>query len=433
MAFDMARVTNGLKAAVQRGRWLLLAVGLTVLLQLLMHAGSDETIRQPVAPSWPRVETLSVHYGDDNEHAQVRLYGQTGTPALVNLTAAVAARVEATPVLPGEPVKAGDLLVSLERRDLELRLAQREADIQDVQARMRSEELRAESEKQSLEQQRILLGVARRDWERLRTLGKAHQISDSQLDAAQSALARQRITVIERQLQVADQDNRVARLQAQKQQAESARAQAQLDLERSQIRADFDGWLTRLDVAAGKRVRPGDVLAQVYPAHSVEIKAQVPNRYLAGIRAAQAAGRPVRAQLEESAVPAALYLDRMLASVQEGRGGVDAVFRPQGDAPLPVVLGQSVLVSLQVPLSARALRIEPRCLYQDRYVYRLDSHNRLEAVNVTRLGVRMLDGKEVVLIASPALSEGDRLLKTRLTGALTGQQVTPVDLAVDDS
>ncbi|MCY4473082.1 MAG: biotin/lipoyl-binding protein [Kistimonas sp.] len=430
MAVELSSWAVQLKTFLRHRRWALLAIVLTCALLVLFHAGADHAGRQSAPPSPPRVETVPVAYAQE-EYAQVRLYGKAETPARVTLTSTIAARVLATPILAGQPVKTGDLLISLDRRDLELQLVQREAEVKDVQARMRSELLRTESEKKSLEQERVLLEVARRDWERQRALGKEHQVSDSQIDAARSALARQRITVIERQLQVADQQNRAARLQAQQEQAESARAQVQLDLERSQIKADFDGWLIQLSVAEGDQVHPGEALAQVYPADAVEIRAQVPNRYLPRLRQAQAAGQPIKAQLEESSAPPVFYMDRLMASVEEGRGGVDAVFRPASDQPLPVVLGQSVVIKLQVPLPADTLRVQPGCLYDDRYVYRLDKDNKLEAVSVERRGLRTVAGQEVLLISSSALSEGDRLLKTRLSGALTGLLVSPVDLPPD--
>ena len=183
-------------------RWPVILLVVTLILLALMSMTSDSPEPSKASkPMW-RVETLPVSLAPQS--VEVRLYGRVETPRLVTLTAATNAYVDVAAILPGEAVDEGDLVVSLDQRDLKLSLAQRQADLNDTLARLDSETLREQADKDALEQEKLLLDSVRREHKRQQSLKQKNLVSVRKVDIAKEALVRQQLTVITRQQQVSD-------------------------------------------------------------------------------------------------------------------------------------------------------------------------------------------------------------------------------------
>ncbi len=415
-----SRIYPSLKARPFFGA--LLAIVITLFLLFLFFAVSESPEKSELKKTPWKVAVLPVVFNDSG-HVDVRLYGQVESPRLTLMTADSAAYVEQVQVLSGHRVNKGDLLVQLDQRDLTLQLQQRKADETEVRARLASENLRFDADRKALTEDVQLFERARREYERLKSLEKQKLTSISRTEAAQGDLGRQQLQVIIRQQNLADHQNRSRQLTAQFSRAEALRMQAELALERSTFTAPFDGWVTRVDVSAGERVRQGDTVVELYPASSVEIRAQIPDHYLSSTRHVLQSGQPLLAMTGEGQ---SLMLNRLASYIDQGRGGLDGFFRQAFNNPedIPLALGRPLAITLSIPVQKPVVRISPRMLYEDTVVYRVAEDNTLQAVEVNREGSVIVEGQEYLQISSDELQAGDKLLETRLANAITGLEVS---------
>ena len=217
------------------------------------------------------LQTLSPH---------VSLYGRLESLSSAQLNAAVAAEVLEVAVVEGDQVAAGDLLVRLDDRDVRLRLAQREADIIDAEARVEAEKTRFETDRKSLVRERRLLQLTRYEVARLQDLLRKKVGSQSALDNARQAVERQAVAVAAREQSIAEHPARMAQAEASLQRAHALRDQAKLDLARCTVSAPFAGRIASRSVAVGHRVRIGDPLVTLYDNHAMVLRTLIPERYL---------------------------------------------------------------------------------------------------------------------------------------------------------
>ena len=412
-------------------RWPIVVVVVTTLLISLLYITREKPkVRPALAAQWQVEERPAVFEGGS---AQIRLYGRVESPHRVTLSAPVTGYVQSLMVLEGSAVKAGDILLRIDPRDQQLVIARQQADVQDAQARLASERLSVDSNRQALVKEKTLLAVAQQEYERQLSMNRQKLVSESVVESSQITLARQQLAVIQRQQFIDDHSNRLQQLSAQLTRAEAGLEQAQLALERSELRAPFAGRVTSLPVASGERVKAGDALVELYPQAQLEIRAQLTDRYLPQIGKRLAAGQPIRATLQYEGLngghQSEWLLHRLAAEVDSGRAGVDGLFRIAGHSPAHIVPGRSVVLTAYVPLSSDVVRVEPGMLYDDSFVYRITSGNTLEAVPVTRQGTIEENGREFILISGAGLREGDRLMTTRVANAITGLKVSPMATA----
>ncbi len=411
------------KPALHRLRWPLLVIGVTIALIILMKVTAEAPSHASARKSFQRVETQLVVQQPDS--IQVELYGQVETPHLLTLTAPLTGYVQSSSIVPGARVQKGDVLLRLDPKDQQLVIAQRQADVLEAQAVLASEQVTAASNNKMLVQETLLLDSAEREYQRLLSLQKNSLVSDSVLDGAREDFARQQLVVLQRQQQIDNHSHQMQLLQARLARVEALLASAKLDLARSELKAPFDGRVVQMLATNQERVMMGEVLVELYGESSLEIRAQIPDRYLPNIVALQAQNIPITAVLGNDPVAdrATWQLHRLSAHVQENRGGVDGFFRPKHAASVFAVLGRPVNLVMDIPLSSAVVRIEPRSLYDNQFVYRVLDSDELEAIVVNVLGTKEDQGREFFIIESEELKDGDRLLTTRVANAVTGLPV----------
>lgn len=182
-------------------------------------------------------------------------------------------------------VRAGDTLVVLDDRDLQVQLQRAEAELAAALAAGGEEAQQSQAQAQqsaalaaaraadaAVQQARVAAGRAHRDLERVRPLAEQNIISSQQFDAAQSAAE-----TADAQVVAAEQNARAAREQvasasagvtsadARVAAARAMRDQAELQLSYTRIVAPVDGIVARESVTAGQLVSPGQPLMSVVP------------------------------------------------------------------------------------------------------------------------------------------------------------------------
>ena len=235
--------TNATASRLTRSRLLgsvlFTAAGLAVCFLVLV--GKPAT--QPTELPEPRRPLVAVILAEPSDHSiSVSTQGTVEPVRRVDLVAQVSGKVERVSdlFLDGRFFKAGDVLLELEKADYQFAIARAEA--QEAAAAQRV----AEERGRNLQ--------AQREWRDLGT-SEANDLflRKPQLRAAEASLAAAKADV----------------------------AAAKLALERTSVRAPFDGRLEKKLVDLGQFVAPGSVLAQIYATDRVEIHLPISNSQLA--------------------------------------------------------------------------------------------------------------------------------------------------------
>jgi len=353
------------------------------------------------------------------------LFARVDSPRAASLTAALDADVEQVLAREGMTASVGEVLVRLDDRDARLRLAQREADVAELRAELANEAHRHENNRRSLAHEERLLALAGRDVERAQRLAKKDLGSAARLDESLQAEARQALTVDNRRMAISEHTTREAMLQARLARARALVGMARLELDRTVIKAPFDGRIFRVSVAPGDRVRPGALLAGIFDADTLELRAQVPTRYVAALRQALRQGNVVTARATLAGETVTARLNRLGSQVERGRGGTDALFSVVGPANLGLELGRILELRVSLPAEEDVVAIPAEALYGTDRIYLLDD-SRMLGVQVERLGEhRDNQGHRRLLVRSTELREGRSVIITQLPNAVDGLRVRP--------
>lgn len=342
---------------------------------------------------------------------ELTLYGRIEAQWDSRLTAAVSAEVIDVAVREGDLVNAGELLVRLDPSDTRLQLSQAEA-------RIGTELARHQANLEALPREQSLLALARKELSRARDLVNKKLASQSTLDTARQAVDRQAIALSTRETAIQEHDARMAELTA-------ARDQAQLDLDRTRVKAPFAGRIAKLLVSPGQRVRVGDGLMHIYDTDSLVVRAQIPNDQLGTVRDAMANGASLTASGELDGRPLNAKLARLAGEAGAG-GGVPGLFRV--DRPdAGVRPGRFVQLTLKLPPRDDLLALPAQALYGLNRIYVVDNAQRLRSVKVQRIGDQAADGQSQVLVKAPQLAADSRVLVTQLPNAMDGLKVTVIN------
>jgi multidrug efflux pump subunit AcrA (membrane-fusion protein) len=193
------------------------------------------------------------------------------------------------------------------------------------------------------------------------------------------------------------------------------------------VLAPFDGRITRVEVAVGDRVRPGDSLVSLYDLEALEVRAQIPSRHLARVRGALSEGAELTAVATLDGRPLELRLDRLGGAAATASGGVDALFKLERTSAL-LTLGRTVALNLRLPREQGVVELPFEALYGLDRIYRLQG-DRMQGVRVERVGERRSGPNSRVLVRSADLQAGDRVVVTQLPNAMDGLRV---QVRVDD-
>src|SRR5688572_328777 len=152
------------------------------------------------------------------------------------------------------PVKKDQVIARIDPATFELRVNQARADLDAAQSAVAVARAGQAAQQAELGRIKLMLHEARRDFERKRTLVDKNFISGAELDKARTVLdtTREQQKAIEAQQEVSRAQVRSA-LAAVKQR-ESLLRQAEVDLERTVIRAPVDGTVILRNVDAGQTV-----------------------------------------------------------------------------------------------------------------------------------------------------------------------------------
>lgn len=377
-------------------------------------------------PAW-RVDPVLVELRVQSP--SLTLTGQVESPELTRAAAPGVGRIARVAVREGAVIVRGEALLEMDARDFLPRVAQARGQVEELQAAIHGETLRHVADLDQLDQERRLLDLAAADVVRFERLQRENFYSAAAVDQSRSNLARQQLSLRNREFAVADHKARLAQLEARRLQAEANLDQAQLAAARRRVVALFDGYVAKVNVAAGDQVNAGQTLLELYPRAGLEVRATLPAPKQASILAQLAAGKTLLAEAEVGGKAQRFRLVRTAAAADTR--GLDGFFRREGGTA-DLRVGSLLSLRLQ-EAPVPAIAIPYTALYGGNQVYRIRD-GRLEGVTVRVLGESVsAAGVVQLLIQASALKAGERLLATHLPNAVTGLKVLPTtDAAAGD-
>ncbi len=412
------------------GRWLPLLILLAAaLISFILVKTKDQPQAQEAQIK--RWNVNSIELAAVSAAPELELYGQFEAPQLTQLSSALNADVQQIFVREGDRVERDAWLLQLDPREAELQLRQRHAELAAVEARIAAEYNRHRNDLRSLKLEQEVQSLNEERVGRAESLHQRKLLSQEQLDNTRLTTRQQALAIRARQQAIADHPNRLAQLHAERDRVQALVDSAELDLSRSRILAPFNARILSIDTAVGNRVRSGDRLLTLYDIDRLQLRAQVPEQLLPTLRQAMnrnadhPGGLAAHASLNQQ--PVALTLDRLAARINSGQAGVDALFRLNNNAVVPVP-GQTLSLRLQLPPQPDLYALPPSALYGQDRLYRLAEDDRLQSVRVQVRGQRYRDdGVQEVLISSPQLHPGDHIITTQLPNAIGGLPVQVVE------
>jgi multidrug efflux pump subunit AcrA (membrane-fusion protein) len=357
-----------------------------------------------------------------------KAYGRVESSNVTHLKTDLNAEVADVSVREGDWVSRGDLLITLDDREIALALLERRAELAELSARVESTRIEQEMLTQSTGHYRSLREVAQKKLSRHQDLMAKRLISQALLDEVIAQASQAQIQYQSHMRSMADFPNRLAAEQAAADRARARLRQAELDMEKTRITAPYGGPVLSVHVAPGDRSSIGATLADVASAAAFEVRLQIPERYGARMHANLEAGLPVTARTPEGTV---LTLSRLSGQVKPGQSGLDAFFGLDVGPGAPhTALGRLLELSVTLPMEEAVIALPVQSIYENDRIYAVrttgENETRLEAITIERVGEAQNEaGQHRVLVRSPAIGAGERIITTQLPRAITGLLVEP--------
>lgn len=388
--------------------------GATVVSASIVATGPTPEAPLRTEKSWP-VAVIRVE--PQAQSPTFTAYGRMESSRIANLRTDLVAEVTAVHVREGDWVAAGDVLVELAQAEVALLLAERQADLAQHTANLRSIESEQAMLARTAEQARSMNRVAADKLQRHQELMAARLISQSLLDEVVAQANRAAIDLESHERLLADLPNRIAAQRAAVAKARALVDRAQLELAKTTLRAPFSGPVLAVSVAPGDRSSLGATLVEMADANAFEVRVQVPGSYEHRFQQHLADGDGVRASLPDGQQ---LALIRLARRIQPGQSGLDAFFRLAGSGPTMPPLGRVMDMRIQLPAEADVVALPIASLYHNDRVYAVHD-NRLQSIQVERVGeLQTADGEHRVLVRSPELIGGRQVITTQLPKASAG-------------
>ena len=359
----------------------------------------------------------------------ITLYGRVETSALLNAAAPAPSQVAKVLVKEGEHIDKGQLMLSLDKADFEPLVMQAQAKVKELNALIKSDQLRHKINLQSLKNEKKLLRLSEKALVRAEKVKKQNLGSISETEQAMQQVEKQRLSYNVIQFSVDEHQNRQEQLEARLIQAEADLRKNTLALERSQITAPFSGVVAKVNVAQGDRVNNNEKLLSFYSTEHLEIRAKLPVSVLSEIQKSIADSHSLNGDASSGSQQVPILLERISGEAQAS--GVDAIFSISAEQ-VNFRIGAIVVVRLQRPARDNMIKVPYQAMYGSDRLYQIKD-NRLQSINVKSIGEyytrgMAIDSKSLaqeseLLIESDELKAGDTILATHLPNAFSGLKV----------
>lgn len=308
-----------------------------------------------------------------------------GTVEPVTVTRA-AAEVEGTVIAvsdqfkSGGTFKEGDVLLEIDPADYLAAVAQAEASLAEAKLKLAEEEMKSTQ--------------AERDWDRIARPGQSP--NDLALRIPQLAAATARVSA-----------------------AKSALDKANRDLERTRLRAPYNGRIRKKLVDLGTHVGKAAPLAEYYETGTLEVRLPVPRQDAAFF---DPLGQKIT--LKESGGQGREWtavIDRTEGEIERENRSIIVVAKVDGKIATDLLPGQFILTSITGHTIPQVVRVPRRAFVKSDRVVVVSNENTV----TTRL-VKVLRTEKDDVLVSEGIEDGEQLCVTALTAVIEGMEVTVV-------
>jgi HlyD family secretion protein len=323
--------------------WIKIAITLLVVLSVIAYLSRNLILGKPVDAYPASISELT---------QTVVASGRVMTPQRITIAAETTGRVNAIPVLEGQMVKRGQLLIQLNDQDERASMAQATATVSQAQAKIRQlREVALPAASQGLKQAQTNVEQARKQYERTRDLQARGFISQAQLDEAKRNYDVINSQVSAARLQVetnrpAGSDLAVA--SAAVAQANASLHLAQVKLNEDAILAPADGTLISRSVEPGDIVQPGKELMVLAADGETQILVQLDEKNLAKLALGQRVLGSADAYADQRFDAVVSYIN---PGIDATRGAVEV---KMSVAKPPAYLRQDMTVSVDIETAHRS-------------------------------------------------------------------------------
>jgi len=428
------RLKSALQPESLRGRRFLAGTGFILVALLasvsIFATGPNPEPAQRTEKAWP-VSVMEVVPAAMKP--SFTAYGRVESSNVTHLKTDLNAEVASVHVREGDWVQHGDVLITLDDRELQLDLLERRAELVQLEANLESTRIEQEMITESTEHYRSMRHVAQKKLDRHQDLMAKRLISQSLLDEVTAQANQANIEYQSHMRALADFPNRLTAQKAAISRAEARVSQAELDIQKTRITAPYGGPVLGMFVAPGDRSSIGATLADIADADAFEVRVQVPERFGSRLHTNLQNNLGVTAVTQEGVE---LTLSRLSGQVKRGQSGLDAFFGLETlEAAPQTALGRLLELTITLPEEAAVIALPVQSIYENDRIYAIrDSaagentaaEYRLEAITVERVGeVQGVDGQHRILVRSPAINPGQRIITTQLPRAISGLLVEP--------
>ena len=390
-----------------------------VLLGIFKLVQPEPPVKLQAEKTWT-VQTQQLVAGAKSP--ELELYGRVESPYTATITASITADVKSLDVKEGQTVSNGQLLLMLDDVDVQLNLEDKLANVAELEALIESEKNRYKNDRAALKLEKSLVALAEKKLQREEKTSKTNLTSQSSFDSQKQALQNQKLALSSRQLNVTDHPARLAQLEARLSRNRALLQQAQNDLQRATVVAPFDGIVLKTMVSPGERVRPGESLLEVYATEQVELRAQLPQKFVTIVKQSLANQLPLSAKVKTNTGEYVVSLGRVSGAIADGGNGVDALFVVSGSMVDALTIGETLEMTLVLPAIEDVYSVPISSIYGTNRIYRVEDE-RLVAIKVEKLGSQYKDGNQFVLVRSEKLNHANEIITTQLPHAVSGLKV----------
>jgi RND family efflux transporter MFP subunit len=399
------------------------------LLVIFMLAQPEPPVKAKEEMSW-KVQTHRLISGAKSP--QLELYGSVESPYTATITSIIDADVIALEANEGQYVKSGQPLILLDDTDARLSLEDKKSSVAELEALIISEKNRYKNDLAALKLEKSLLALAEKKLAREQKTSKSNLTSQASFDTQKEALNKQKLALNSRQLNITDHPARLAQLEARLSRSHALAQQAEIDLARATVTAPFDGIILKTMVSPGERVRPGESLLEMYATDRVELRAQLPQKFISIVKDSITHQYPFKATVKTDNGIHVVTLDRISGSIADGGHGVDALFKIDSDTADSLTIGDTLEMTLELPAIEDVFSVPVSSIYGTDRIYRVENE-RLVTVKVEKLGSQYRDGRQFVLVRNGVLKPGDEIITTQLPLAVNGLKVEVRNLSTSNT
>lgn len=268
---------------------------------------------------------------------RLKLYGQIIAGSVAEIRAPVKGYVEmlSRGFRAGAIVHQGDELLAFERFDFDNTVAERKARLDEAMARLDELTLQLKSENSLLQKTDMEIALRRLNQSRFEGLKKQGKASQQALDDSRLLLIQSEQSALRQQQEIAALGARIQQQQAIVRQHESALEKAQHELQRTLLKAPFDGFVVETHTAVGSWLSVGETVGRIIDAGRLEVQFRLGEANYARLMntASPAAenliGRSISVLWRNGAetLELAAEVERTSAQIKNANGGVSVYAR----------------------------------------------------------------------------------------------------------